>query len=327
MKKAVVLGSSGFIGTHLVFFLKNKGYEVIGADIRENIYITKDQYNFNKGDIRDLTFLKSVIPFECDEVYQLAADMGGAGYVFTGCNDALILQNSARINLNVAQISVENKVKKLFFASSACVYPEYNQRDNKRPICNEDSVYPAQPDSDYGWEKLSAERLFLAYKRNFGLDVKIARLHNIYGIYCVWKDGKEKAPAAICRKVADATVDKTIEIWGDGNQTRSFLHIDDCLTAIHLLMQSSKSGPYNIGSQEMITINDLAKKVLSISGKENTVKNVIGPVGVYGRVSDNFKIYQDLGWKPKIDLENGMRELFDWINNKLNEAKSSPNKL
>ncbi len=327
MKKAVVLGSSGFIGTHLVLFLTRMGYEIVGIDIRDNSYISDDDYQFIKGDIRDLDFLRNVIPFECDEVYQLAADMGGAGYVFTGCNDALILQNSARINLNVAQISVENKVKKLFFASSACVYPEYNQRDNKNPICTEDSVYPAQPDSDYGWEKLSAERLFLAYNRNFGLDVKIARLHNVYGIYCAWNDGKEKAPAALARKVVEAKEDVQIEIWGDGKQTRSFLHINDCINAIYKLMQSTCYGPYNVGSEEMITINGLAQKVLSIAGKENTIKNVVGPVGVNGRVSDNSKIFNDLGWKPIVELEEGMKELFDWIKKETNEAKSNTNRL
>lgn len=327
MKKAVVLGSSGFIGTHLVLFLTRMGYEIVGIDIRDNSYISDDDYQFIKGDIRDLDFLRNVIPFECDEVYQLAADMGGAGYVFTGCNDALILQNSARINLNVAQISVENKVKKLFFASSACVYPEYNQRDNKNPICTEDSVYPAQPDSDYGWEKLSAERLFLAYNRNFGLDVKIARLHNVYGIYCAWNDGKEKAPAALARKVVEAKEDDQIEIWGDGKQTRSFLHINDCINAIYKLMQSTCYGPYNVGSEEMITINGLAQKVLSIAGKENTIKNVVGPVGVNGRVSDNSKIFNDLGWKPIVELEEGMKELFDWIKKETNEAKSNTNRL
>lgn len=327
MKKAVVLGSSGFIGTHLVLFLTRMGYEIVGIDIRDNSYISDDDYQFIKGDIRDLDFLRNVIPFECDEVYQLAADMGGAGYVFTGCNDALILQNSARINLNVAQISVENKVKKLFFASSACVYPEYNQRDNKNPICTEDSVYPAQPDSDYGWEKLSAERLFLAYNRNFGLDVKIARLHNVYGIYCAWNDGKEKAPAALARKVVEAKEDDQIEIWGDGKQTRSFLHINDCINAIYKLMQSACYGPYNVGSEEMITINGLAQKVLSIAGKENTIKNVVGPVGVNGRVSDNSKIFNDLGWKPIVELEEGMKELFDWIKKETNEAKSNTNRL
>lgn len=315
MKKAVVLGSSGFIGTHLVLFLKKLNYDVIGIDIRENKFLEDVNYSFFQGDIRDLSFLQKVIPNDCDELYQLAADMGGAGYVFTGCNDAMILQNSARINLNVAQICIEKNVKKLFFASSACVYPEQNQQSYTDPLCIEESAYPANPDSDYGWEKLTAERLYQAYNRNFNLDVKIGRLHNVYGIYCAWNNGKEKAPAALCRKVIEATNNGEIEIWGNGEQTRSFLHIDDCLNAIFSLMQSNFSGPYNIGSEEMISINDLAYLISEVAGKQIILNHIDGPIGVKGRVSENQKIVKDLNWSPKNSLKSGMFELYSWINN------------
>ncbi len=317
MKKAVVLGSSGFIGSHLVDFLKHKGYYVVGADRIDLSTESKHDLQiadlFYEVDLREIESVREVIPEKCDEIYQLAADMGGAGYVFTGENDAEILQNSARINLNVAKVAVEKSIGKLFFSSSACVYPDYNQVDSEHPICKEDSVYPASPDSDYGWEKLSAERLYLAYRRNYNLDVKIARLHNVFGTHCSWNDGKEKAPAAICRKVFNAPNNGVIEIWGNGEQTRSFLPISDCLQAIHLLMNSGFTGPYNIGSEQLISINTLVRKVAVIAKKEIEIKHVSGPIGVNGRVSDNQKIYNDLGWSQSKDLDLGLKELYHWI--------------
>ncbi len=298
-------------------FLKHKGYYVVGADRIDLSTESKHDLQiadlFYEVDLREIESVREVIPEKCDEIYQLAADMGGAGYVFTGENDAEILQNSARINLNVAKVAVEKSIGKLFFSSSACVYPDYNQVDSEYPICKEDSVYPASPDSDYGWEKLSAERLYLAYRRNYNLDVKIARLHNVFGTHCSWNDGKEKAPAAICRKVFNAPNNGVIEIWGNGEQTRSFLPISDCLQAIHLLMNSGFTGPYNIGSEQLISINTLVRKVAVIAKKEIEIKHVSGPIGVNGRVSDNQKIYNDLGWSQSKDLDLGLKELYHWI--------------
>ena len=252
-----------------------------------------------------------------DEVYQLAADMGGAGYIFTGENDADVMHNSATINLNVANECVKNKVKKIFYSSSACMYPEHNQLDPQNPNCEESSAYPANPDSEYGWEKLFSERLYLAYARNYGLNVRIARFHNIFGPQGTWIGGKEKAPAAICRKVADSLIDEEIEVWGDGLQTRSFLYIDECLEGIRRLMESDFEGPVNIGSDQMISINDLTKLVIELADKRAGIKNIPGPQGVRGRTSDNTLIKEKLGWAPTQPLHIGLTETYKWIASKI----------
>jgi len=253
-----------------------------------------------------------------DEVYQLAADMGGAGYIFTGENDANVMHNSATINLNVVNEAVKQKVKRIFYSSSACMYPEHNQLDPENPNCEESSAYPANPDSEYGWEKLFSERLFLAFARNYGLQVRIARFHNIFGPQGTWKGGKEKAPAAMCRKVAETPDGGEIEVWGDGLQTRSFLYIDECIEGVLRLTRSDFEGPVNIGSEEMITINDLAKMAIDVAGKNITIKNVSGPTGVRGRNSDNKLIQEKLGWAPNYPLIKGISKTFEWINRQVN---------
>ncbi len=313
IKKAIVLGAGGFIGHHLVNRLKEEGFWVLGADIKLPEFSPTAADEFLIGDLRDLDFVGRVIFEEVDEVYQLAGDVGGAGYIFTGLNDANVMHNSAQINLNIAKVSVDRKVKSLFFSSSACIYPASNQTDPLSPNCEESSAYPANPDSEYGWEKLMAERLFLAYKRNFGLNVKIARFHNIFGPESTWNGGKEKAPAAICRKVAEANGNQKIQIWGSGQQTRSFLFIDDCIDATLKLMRSDFVGPYNIGSEEMISMSDFTKLVLKISQKENEIETIDGPIGVQGRSSHNKLIIQDLNWSPKFSLEEGLKQLYPWI--------------
>jgi nucleoside-diphosphate-sugar epimerase len=252
-----------------------------------------------------------------DEVYQLAADMGGAGYIFTGDNDANVIHNSATINLNVVNECAKNKVKKVFYSSSACMYPEHNQLDPENPNCEESSAYPANPDSEYGWEKLFSERLYLAYARNYGLNVRIARFHNIFGPEGTWIGGKEKAPAAICRKVADSLMDEEIEVWGDGEQTRSFLYIDECLDGIRKLMESDFTGPVNIGSDQMISINNLTKLVIKLAGKRAGIKNISGPTGVRGRTSDNALIKEKLGWAPSQPLEVGLEKTYKWIQSQM----------
>ncbi|MFT6708891.1 MAG: GDP-D-mannose 3',5'-epimerase, partial [Flavobacteriales bacterium] len=274
MKRAVVLGAGGFIGSHLVKRLKSEGYWVRGVDLKRPEYSQSEADDFVVGDLRDVVVVEAVIEQKVDEVYQLAADMGGAGYIFTGDNDAHVMHNSALINLHVANECVNKKVGKVFYSSSACVYPERNQMDPNNPKCQENSVYPAEPDSEYGWEKLFSERLYMSFKRNHGLDAKVARFHNIFGPEGAWNNGKEKAPAAICRKVAEATEGGEIEIWGDGLQTRSFLFIDDCLNAVRAFMKSEEEGPFNIGSEEMISINDYAKMIAEISGKSIRIKNI-----------------------------------------------------
>jgi GDP-D-mannose 3',5'-epimerase len=290
IKTAIVLGSSGFIGGHLVKRLKAEGYWVKGVDLVEPKYNQPNE--FIQADLRDTRVVETVLK-GVHEVYQLAADMGGAGYIFTGEHDADVMHNSAQININVAAWSKIHGVEKVFYSSSACMYPAYNQQDPDNPKCSEDSAYPAAPDSEYGWEKLFSERLYLAYQRNYGLNVRIARFHNIYGIEGTWTGGKEKAPAAICRKVSESN--DQIEIWGDGLQTRSFLYIDDCIDAVRRLMESDFIGPVNIGSEEMISINELAKMVMFIANKELEIKNIAGPVGVRGRNSDNKLIFEKLG--------------------------------
>ncbi|MCK4578943.1 MAG: NAD-dependent epimerase/dehydratase family protein, partial [Candidatus Marinimicrobia bacterium] len=248
-----------------------------------------------------------------DEIYQLAADMGGAGFVFTGENDADIMHNSALINLNMVETVLKASIRKIFYSSSACMYPEYNQLDPDNPKCAEDSAYPAAPDSEYGWEKLFSERLFLAFNRNHGLNVRIARFHNIFGPEGTWTGGREKAPAAFCRKIAEAPDNGEMEMWGDGKQTRSFLYVDECLEAMRRLMDSDFLGPVNIGSEEMVTINHLAEMVMKIAGKQLSIKHIPGPEGVRGRNSDNALFEEKLGWKPAQSLEDGLRKTYPWI--------------
>jgi nucleoside-diphosphate-sugar epimerase len=337
MKTALVLGAGGFIGSHLVKRLKEEGFWVRGVDLKYPehwetvadeflIYDMRDPKNVEavmRLDIvenypAEFSYLKPAFSNQIgfDEVYQLAADMGGAGYIFTGENDANVMHNSALINLNVAHEAVKQKIKRIFYSSSACMYPEYNQLDPENPKCSEESAYPAAPDSEYGWEKLFSERLFLAFAKNYGLDVRIARFHNIFGPYGTWQDGKEKAPAALCRKVAEATDE--IEVWGDGQQTRSFLYIDECLEGVLKLMRSDFEGPVNIGSEEMISINDYAQMIIGISGKNIKIKNISGPTGVRGRNSDNKLIKEKLGWAPSKPLYDGTSKLYNWINKQIN---------
>src|SRR6185295_20160134 len=266
-KKAVVLGAGGFIGGHLVNRLKREGYYVKGADLKINEYGNNSADEFEVGDLRDAHFCESVLAGGFDEVYQLAADMGGAGYIFTGEHDADVMRNSVLCNVNALEACKIHMIPKIFYSSSACIYPEYNQMDPDNPKCSEASAYPAAPDSEYGWEKLFSERLYLSYQRNYGVQVRVARFHNIFGPQGTWTGGKEKAPAAMCRKAAEAKDGTFIEVWGDGVQTRSFLYIDECLEAVRRLMDSDFTGPVNIGSEEMISINDFAKMAIEISGK------------------------------------------------------------
>ena len=334
MKTALVFGAGGFIGSHMVKRLKSEGYWVRGVDLKEPEFAKSEADEFVYGDLTDPDFMDRVCTFKgylgnfyysvpqnmvkpFDELYQFAADMGGAGYIFTGENDADIMRNSALINLNL--VSQRHPAKKIFYSSSACMYPEHNQLDPNNPNCEEISAYPANPDSEYGWEKLFSERLFLANNRNYSLefDAKIARYHNIYGPYGTFDGGKEKAPAALCRKVIEAEEGGSIDIWGDGEQTRSFLYIDDCIDATRALMQSKKTGPYNIGSEEMVTINQLAKLIIKISGKKLSINHIDGPLGVRGRSSHNRLIEADLGWKPSVTLEMGITALYFWITTKI----------
>jgi nucleoside-diphosphate-sugar epimerase len=313
MKKVLVCGAGGFIGGHLVNRLKNMGFWVRAVDIKNNEYNNNNADEFILGDLRDPIIAKKVVD-GIDEVYQLAADMGGAGYIFTGDHDADVMSNSALCNLNIADASQKAGVKKVFYSSSACMYPEYNQMDPNNPKCSEDSAYPAAPDSEYGWEKLFSERLYLAYHRNYGLEVRIARFHNIFGPQGTWMGGKEKAPAAMCRKVIEADENTHIEVWGDGKQTRSFLYIDECIDAVIKLMESDFTGPVNIGSEEMISINDFAQMAITISGKSLSIKNIDGPLGVRGRNSDNKLLKEKLNWEPTQPLIEGMKKTYDWIN-------------
>ena len=313
MKTALVLGAGGFIGSHLVKRLKNAGYTVTAADLKKPEFSPSPADEFLLGDLTDPLFCAQVLNRSFDHVYQLAADMGGAGYIFSGEHDADLLHNSALINLNISRLCVIHKVGKVFYSSSACVYPVHNQQDPGNPICSEASAYPAEPDSEYGWEKLFSERLYLSYARNYALNVRIARFHNIFGPESPWKGGREKAPAAICRKVMEVTDGQAIEIWGNGLQTRSFLYIDDCLEGISRLMESNFEGPVNIGSEEMITINDFAKMVFRIAGKKALINNIAGPTGVNGRNSDNKLIKEKLGWAPDFPLKKGVQLTYKWI--------------
>ncbi len=319
--EALVCGAGGFIGSHLVRRLKAEGYWVRGVDLKYPEFSKTAADDFVIGDLRDDDVCKMVLDRPFDEVYQLAADMGGAGYIFTGEHDADVMHNSATINLNMASYGVKAGIKKIFYSSSACIYPEYNQRDPDNPKCSEESAYPAHPDSEYGWEKLFSERLYLSYKRNYNLDVHIARFHNIFGPEGTWKGGREKAPAAICRKVAEAEDGGEIEIWGDGKQTRSFLYIDECLEGVRRLMNSNFSGPVNIGSEEMVTIDRMAEIVTKIAGKKLTFKHIPGPQGVRGRNSDNRLIKEKLGWVPSQPLEEGLRKTYKWIEEQVRKGK------
>jgi GDP-D-mannose 3',5'-epimerase len=312
-KKALILGGGGFIGNQLVRSLKSQGFWVRAVDLKYPEFDETKADEFFIGDLRKPEIVRACMDQHFDEIYQLAADMGGAGYVFTGENDADIMHNSALINLNVLQSMLESKNTLVFYSSSACIYPEYNQRDPSNPKCSEDSAYPAQPDSEYGWEKLFSERLYLAFAKNYGIEVRIARYHNIFGPLGTWMGGKEKAPAALCRKVAEARDGGNIEVWGNGTQTRSFLFIDECLIGSQKLMRSNITGPVNIGSEEMISIAELAKKIIKISGKTLGITFVPGAVGVMGRNSDNKMIMEQLGWAPRQPLIDGLTETYQWI--------------
>jgi GDP-D-mannose 3', 5'-epimerase len=313
MKKALVLGAGGFIGAHLVNRLKSEGFWVRGVDIKFPPYNETTADDFLIGDLRDPTICALAVDQNFDEVYQLAADMGGAGFIFVGTNDYDIMHNSAQINLNVIEACRKRNLKRIFYSSSACIYPEYNQLDPENPECSEGSAYPAAPDSEYGWEKLFSERLYLTVARNKGIDVRVARYHNIFGPEGSWNNGREKAPAAICRKVAMAENGSEIEIWGDGVQTRSFLYVDECVEATIRLMRSDFSGPVNIGSDEMISINDLAKMVIGLSNKDLHIKNIPGPTGVRGRNSQNTLFEEKLGWRVSEALEDGIHKTYPWI--------------
>ena len=326
IKKALVCGAGGFIGGAMVKRLKEEGYWVRGVDLKYHEFfdIAEVADEFIIGDLRDPKVVSNVMfsPTQhaeldnensFDEVYQFAADMGGAGFIFTGENDADIMHNSAQINLNVAHEAVKKSVKKVFYSSSACMYPEYNQMDPQNPKCSEDSAYPAAPDSEYGWEKLFSERLYLAFAKNYGLNVRVARYHNIFGPEGTWNGGREKAPAAFCRKVAMARNGESIEVWGDGTRTRSFLYIDECIEATRRLVESDFVGPVNIGSEEMITIQNFAKMAIGISGKDLTINNIEGPLGVHGRNSDNNLFFEKIGWKPSQSLSSGMETTYEWV--------------
>jgi len=327
-KRAIVLGAGGFIGGHLVKKLKEEGYWVRGVDIKNNEYHNYAD-EFILGDLTDSNIVESVISENIDEVYQLAADMGGALYIFTGQNDANVMYNSALINLNVVHQCVKKKVKKVFYSSSACVYPEYNQMDPNNPKCAEKDAYPAEPDSEYGWEKLFSERLYLAYNRNYKLDVRIARFHNIFGPCGTYKGGKEKAPAAMCRKAIESENNSTFEVWGDGLQTRSFLYIDECIEGIlRLMRQDSFIGPVNIGSEQMVSINDLAQMAIKLSGKNLKISNIAGeefykkygfkcPTGVRGRNSNNCLYKEKMNWSPTQPLDIGIKNTYEWIYNQI----------
>jgi GDP-D-mannose 3', 5'-epimerase len=313
-KSALVCGAGGFIGSHLVKKLKKEGFWVRGVDLKYPEFSKTEADDFVIGDLRDPGLCINILDQQFDEVYQLAADMGGAGYIFTGEHDADVMHNSATINLNMLHFGEKVKVKKIFYSSSACIYPEYNQMEPDNPKCSEESAYPAAPDSEYGWEKLFSERLYLSYHRNYGIQVRIARFHNIFGPEGTWNGGKEKAPAALCRKIAYAKTGDEIEIWGDGKQTRSFLYIDECLAGVRRLMDSETFfGPVNIGSEEMVTINHLAEIIMEIANKKIALKHIDGPLGVRGRNSDNKLIKDKLNWAPSLPLKEGLAKTYVWI--------------
>ena len=325
MKKALVLGAGGFIGHHMVNRLKEEGYWVRGVDIKKPSFSKSNADEFINIDLTSEGAFETLLyidenPF--DEIYQYAADMGGAGYIFSGENDANVMTNSCLINLNLLknQVRINNQsgvnITKIFYSSSACIYPEHNQNDPTNPNCEESTAYPANPDSEYGWEKLFSERLFFSYQRNYGIDVKVARFHNIFGPEGTFEGGKEKVPAAICRKVAMGT--NEIEVWGDGLQTRSFLYVDECIKATRKLMDSDFSGPVNIGSEEMVSINQLVEMVLDIANKKMEIKHIDGPLGVRGRTSDNKLLQTKLNWEYTMSLRTGLEKTYNWINGQIN---------
>ena len=313
MKAALVCGAGGFIGSHLVKRLKRDGFFVRAVDLKFPEYAETEADDFVVGDLRDQYLVRNIVNQRFDEVYQLAADMGGAGYIFTGENDADIMHNSATINLNVLDACYKRNIKRVFYSSSACMYPSHNQEDPENPNCAESSAYPANPDSEYGWEKLFSERLYLAYNRNHGMECRVARFHNIFGPEGTWQGGKEKAPAALSRKIAQCEDGQSIEVWGDGKQTRSFLYIDECIEGILRLTRSDFQGPVNIGSDEMISINDLARLIIQISQRNIGINNIPGPQGVRGRNSDNRLIQEKLGWAPRLPLRAGLEATYAWI--------------
>ncbi len=321
MKEVLVCGAGGFIGGHLVKKLKNDGMWVRAVDIKKNEFSKSNADEFIVADLRDSQAVEGILDKPFKEVYQLAADMGGAGFVFSGENDADIMHNSAMINLNIVEASVKSKVGKIFYSSSACMYPERNQLDPNNPNCTEDSAYPAEPDSEYGWEKLFSERFYLAAKRNYGIDVRIGRFHNIFGPEGSWKDGREKAPAAFCRKVAETPDGGEIEMWGDGEQTRSFLYVDECIEGVQRLMDSNYDNPINIGSDEMVSLNKLASIVMDIAGKKQTINHIDGPLGVRGRNSDNTLIEKVLKWRPTSPLRDGLSLTYNWISKQVEDGK------
>jgi len=332
MKKVLVLGGGGFIGGHLAKRLKEEGNHVRICDLKKHEYFFQNEIcdEFILGDLTNPSVVELVIEEGFDEVYQLAADMGGAQYIFTGEHDADVMYNSALINLNVAKECVKKKVGKVFYSSSACMYPEYNQLDPNNPNCEESSAYPANPDSEYGWEKLFSERVYLAFQRNYGLNVRIARFHNIFGPQGTWKGGREKSPAAMCRKAAETPDGDEIEVWGDGTQTRSFLYVDECVEAVIRLMNSDFAGPVNIGSEEMVTINQLAGMAIAISDKDIKIKNIEGeeffqkygfkcPLGVKGRNSDNKLYKEKIGWESPQPLSIGLKKTYNWIKSQIDD--------
>ncbi len=321
MKRALVCGAGGFIGSHMVKKLKQEGFWVRGVDVQYPRFATTAADDFIAGDLRDQSLCQRVVDQYFDEVYQFAADMGGAGFLFTGENDADVMHNSAQINLNILNTCHQHNIKRIFYSSSACIYPEHNQLDPNNPNCAEDSVYPAHPDSEYGWEKLFSERLFLAFHRNYGMEVRIARYHNVFGPEGSWCDGREKVPAAICRKVAEARDGGEIEIWGDGKQTRSFLYIDECVEGTLRLMRSDWTGPVNIGSDEMLSINQLSDMVMVLANKQLSKHHIPGPLGVRGRNSDNQLIVQKLGWRPTQKLEQGLEKTYRWIDEQVKQVE------
>ena len=316
-KHALVCGGGGFIGNHLITDLKCRGYYVIGVDLKYPEFSQTDADEFIIADLREYNNVDYVIRSDIDEIYQLAADMGGAGYIFTGEHDADIMHNSCQINLNVLDVMKKKGIKKVFYSSSACIYPSHNQEDPLNPLLSEDSVYPAAPDSEYGWEKLFSERLYLTYARNYNIEVRIARFHNIFGPLGSWNNGKEKAPAALCRKVAMCEDNGTVEIWGPGNQTRSFLFIKECVEGIHRIMDSDCNVPVNLGSTRTISINDLVFLIAKLNNKNVSIENIDGPIGVMGRTSDNRFIKEMINWSPDEDLEDGLIKTYNWIKEKL----------
>ena len=315
MKKVLVCGAGGFIGGHLVTSLKQQGYYVIGADIKQHEYKTTDADEFYQVDLREQSNVRKLVTGDIETIYQLAADMGGAGYIFTGENDADIMHNSVLININIAEAMIKTGVKNVFYTSSACMYPSHNQEDPDNPLLSEESAYPANPDSEYGWEKLFSERLYMAFAKNHGIRARIARLHNVFGPLGSWNNGKEKAPAALCRKVADST--GSIDVWGPGVQTRSFLYIDECIEGIHRIQASGYELPLNLGSERMISINNLALLIAQIAEKSITINNIPGPMGVMGRNSHNRLIRDTIGWAPEDNLEYGLEQTYRWIEQQL----------